>query len=48
MGELAQSKEVHQIVLPNFNKGAHKHAEVIEGEEVMTLRPEEQGTQNIS
>ena len=48
VGELAQSKEVHQIVLPNFNKSAHKHAEVIEREEVITFRSEKQGTQNTS
>ena len=43
--ELARFKEIHKVVLPSVDKEVHKGAEVIEGEEVMTLRPEEQGTQ---
>ena len=34
MGELAQFKEVHKIVLPSFDRSMHKDAELIEGEEV--------------
>ena len=45
---LAQFKEVHHIVLPSFSQEEHKNTAVIEGEEVMTLRPEEQGTQKLS
>ena len=47
MGELAQFEKAHKLVLPSFDNEVYKHAEVIEGEEVMTLRPEEQGTQTL-
>ena len=47
MGALARFKEVHQVVFSKFNKEVFEHAEVIEGEEVMTLRPEEQRTQKL-
>ena len=43
---LAQFKQVHNMLLPNFNKKVHKDAEVIEGEKVMILRSE-QGTQHL-
>ena len=42
MGELAQFKEVHKTVPPNFNKAIYKDAEVVGGEEILTIRPEEQ------
>ena len=45
MGELAQFKEEHETLLPSF-KTLRQDAEVI-GEEVLTLRPEEQGTQTL-
>ena len=48
LGEVAQFKEVHKIVLPSFNKLLHKEAVVTEGEEVMFLRPEERGTQQLN
>ena len=47
MGELAQFKEVHKVALPSFVKDLYKHTKVVDNEEVMTLRPEEQGTQNL-
>ena len=47
MGKLAQFKEVHKVALPSFDKEVYTHTEVIENEEVMTLRPEEQWTQKL-
>ena len=44
---MAQFKGVHEIVLPSFNKELHKEAIVVEGEGVMTLRSEEQGTHKL-
>ena len=41
MRELAQFK-LQKVVLSSF-----KHAEVVERDEVITLRPEEQGTQTL-
>ena len=38
-------REVHRIVPPNFNTGKFEHACVVEGEEVLTLRLEEQRSQ---
>ena len=38
---------MHKIVLPSFNKLLQKEAVVTEGEEVMFLRPEERGTQQL-
>ena len=40
MGDLAQLKEVHKVVLPRF--------EVIEGERVVTLRSQERERNNFS
>ena len=39
--ELAQFTEVHKIVPPSFKMAMYEDAEGIEGEEVLTLRPEE-------
>ena len=39
---LAQFKEVHKVVLPSFDREVYNHADIFEGEEVMTLRPEEE------
>ena len=47
MSELAQFKEVTEIVLPIFNKDVHKRRGSHLGEEAMTLRPEEQGSQHL-
>ena len=47
VGELAQFKDVDQMVLPSFNTEVCTEAVVIEGEEVMTVRAEEQGTQTL-
>ena len=38
--------EVHEAVLPKFSE-EYKDAMVIEGDEVLIVRPEERGTQNI-
>ena len=46
MGELGRYKEVHEIVFPEFDT-EYAEACVIEGEEVLTLRPEERGTQKL-
>ena len=43
MGEMALFKEVRQIVLSSYNK----EATVIEGEDVLSLRPNEQGSQKL-
>ena len=43
-GELRQYKEVDEVVLPKYSD-EYKDAKVMEGEEVLTLRPEERGTQ---
>ena len=45
MGELAQLKEVHKVV-PKFNKAVYESAGAVEGEEVLTVRPEDQGRTN--
>ena len=45
MCELTEFKDVRKIVLSHSNKAVRKEAVVLGGEEVMTLRPEEQGTQ---
>ena len=47
MAELAQFKKVHKVVLPSFDTEVYKHVDVTEGEEVMTRRPEEEGTQAL-
>ena len=47
MGELAQVREVRQIVPPKFDKETYRHACVIAGEDVLALRMEEQGTQHF-
>ena len=43
VGELAQFNDVYKVALPSFNKEVHRDADVIEGEEVMTLRTDVQG-----
>ena len=48
MGELPRFKEVHKVVLPFLNKEVYEHAEVTEGEEVVNLRLEEQGTHFVN
>ena len=48
VGELAQLKEVHIVALPSFDKEVYRRKEVFDGEEVMTLRPEERGTDHFS
>ena len=48
MGELAQFKEVHRIVPPNFNKANYEDAERGRRRRgVLALRPEEQGWQQL-
>ena len=48
MGELAQfNQRVHTIVLQSFNKAMYKDVVVIQGEEVLTPRPNEQGSQKL-
>ena len=48
LDELAQiKKKVYKVVLHSLNKKCAKDAEAIEGEEVMTLRPEQQGTKQF-
>ena len=42
MCELARFKEVLKIVPPKFNKAMYKDPEVVGGDEVSTLRLEEQ------
>ena len=39
--------EEQPVVFPNFEKAAHPHVSVIEGDEVLTLRREEQGAQKL-
>ena len=39
---------MHKVVLPRFNKEVHGDAKVTEGDEVMTLPPEEQETDTLS
>ena len=46
MSELEQFRKVHKIVPLHFNTGIHKHIAEVEGD-VLTLRPEEQGTQQM-
>ena len=46
MGELVQFKEVRKGVLPSFRW--YGDAKAIQGEEVMTLRPEAQGTRKLT
>ena len=46
MSELERYKEVHGIFLPKFDR-EYTEACVIEGEEVLTIRPEERGTQKL-
>ena len=41
---VSSCQEVHKSVLPSFSNDVCKEAVVIEGDEVMTLRPEEEGT----
>ena len=41
------SKKYTKVVLSSFDKEVYKDAEVIEGEEVMTPRPKEQGRQTL-
>ena len=48
MGELAQFRVALQIAPPIYNKGTFQHACVREGEDVLTQRLEEQGTQKLS
>ena len=40
----ARFKELHKVPLASFDEELYKNAEVIEGEEVMTLRLEQQRT----
>ena len=47
MGELAQIKEVHKIVPPNFNKAIYGSACVVERPEVLTLHLEEPASQTL-
>ena len=47
MGEVSQFKEERKVALPSYDEEVYKHAEVTEGEEVSTLRAEEQGTQTL-
>ena len=47
MSELAQFKEVHNVVLPSFNKRCMERQKWLKGEEVMSLRPEEEGTPQL-
>ena len=47
MGELAYFKVVNKVVLPSFDKEVYKQAEINEGEEVTTLRLEEQGSHKL-
>ena len=42
-----QQRTTCNVALPSFDQVVYRHAEVIEGEEVVTLRPEEQGTQTL-
>ena len=42
----AQQKDVHEVVWPKFSK-EFAEAMVSEGEEVLTLRPEDRGTQKL-
>ena len=46
MVDLGQFQEVHEVVLPNISE-EYKGAMVIEEEEVLTLLPEESGTQTL-
>ena len=46
MGEVGEHQEVHDVVVPKFSR-EYKHALVSEEEEVLTLRPEERGTQTF-
>ena len=46
IGELGRYKKVHETVSPKFDKECTE-ASVIEEEEVLTLRPEERGTQQL-
>ena len=46
-GELAKYTEVQKIVPPNFDKYTFPHACVTEGDEVLTLRREDQRTQKF-
>ena len=46
LGELGRFKEVHEIVFLKFDK-EYTEACVFEGEEVLTLRAEERGTQKL-
>ena len=47
MSQRVQFNEVHKIVPPNFNKAMFKDAEVVEGGEVLTLRPNEERTPTL-
>ena len=47
VGELPQFKHVHKIGRPNCKKAIYAEAKVFEGAEVLTLRPEEQGSQML-
>ena len=44
MGELGHDQEVHEVALPIFSEEYKDAAEVIVGEEALTLRPAERGT----
>ena len=46
MGEIAQFKDGQKVVLPSFNTEVYGDA-MVEGEEVMTLRLQEQETQTL-
>ena len=47
MGKLAQCREVRQNFPPTFDNGTQEHACVMGGEDVLTLRVEEQGKQQL-
>ena len=46
LGERVRYKGVNEMVLPEFDKD-HTESCVFEGEEVLTFRPEERGTQTL-
>ena len=48
IGELTQFRELRRKVSSNFNKGIHASTLVTEGEEVLTLRPENRGRKSLS
>ena len=47
MGVLAKYREVQPISIPGFDEDASAHACVTQGDEALTLRTEEHGTQKL-